>query len=493
MSEEVGAPSRVAFLRSLPPGASEQEVLALGIPFGTVTRLLLLQTKSLAFIEFDSVAAASALVAHHQTSPATLRGHRFHVKFSDKAELTSGTVPSSLLATADKPQDGLQEEANGRRVLLTTLDGLRQAISIDDVFNVFNCYGTVEKISTFIKANKNLVLIQFDGPQSAAAAMSNLNNRNVGVCTLQIRWSTLPELTFQRNDDRNRDYTAFTPALPTISPIGSSGLVTTPIHVSGPTPVGPVGPIHINPVGPIRVGPVGMGVGLSAIGTPSIGLPSISMGAGIPIMTAQNGLPVSIGAATPAVLFVSNLDETMATATVLFTLFGLYGTVELVKVLFKKRDSALVQFADRQCANQARVFLHGLDLYGKPMHITNSKNVSITAGAAEEAHLMASPATQRPSIYTGKTVVPPSSTLHISNIHPEVTEEQLTNLFSQYGALEAFEFFKTTTKMAKAQFGSIGAATAALLSLSFYTLQLPSGKACTLHLAFSKHPIHASP
>eukprot|EP00667_Euglena_gracilis_P006697 EG_transcript_6757 len=484
MSEHVGEPSRVAFVRSLPPGASEHDLLALARPFGAVTRLLLLTTKNLAFIEFDSVAAASALVDYYHDSPGTLRGHHFYVKFSEKTELTSGTVPSAVPAPtpilpyspADPAPDGV-EEANGRRVLLVTLEGLTQAISVDDVFNVFNYHGRVQRISTFVKNNKNHVLVQFDGPHSATAAMDALNGRDVGVCALTIHWSTLPELTFQRDDDRNRDYTLYTPALPAITPLPPSTVVDSVVSVGRPPAPAPT----------ISLGLLSQLPGLSRLPM-TTAIPSpLPVAVGVPITVTSNR-PAGQPGAPGSVLFVSNLAEGVAAAA-LYTLFGLYGPVDLVKVLAKKRDSALVQYPEPQYATQARGFLHGLDLYGQPLNVTTSKNVSILMGAAEEAELVASPATQRPSIYTGKTVAPPSSTLHISNIHPEVTEETLTDLFGQYGPLVAFEFFKTTTKMAKAQFDSVGTATTALLALSFYTIQLGQGKACTLHLAYSKHPV----
>ena len=43
------------------------------------------------------------------------------------------------------------------------------------------------------------------------------------------------------------------------------------------------------------------------------------------------------------VLIVSNLDESRVNPDVLFTLFGVYGDVLRVKVLFAKKDTALIQ------------------------------------------------------------------------------------------------------------------------------------------------------
>ena len=43
--------------------------------------------------------------------------------------------------------------------------------------------------------------------------------------------------------------------------------------------------------------------------------------------------------------------------------------------------------------------------------------------------------------------------------------------------------------MAKIQLDTVSSATTAFIALNNYTVQLESGKACTLHLAYSKHHI----
>lgn len=45
-------------------------------------------------------------------------------------------------------------------------------------------------------------------------------------------------------------------------------------------------------------------------------------------------------------LLISNLNEDEATPEALFTLFGVYGDVQRVKILYNKKDSALIQMAD---------------------------------------------------------------------------------------------------------------------------------------------------
>ena len=56
------------------------------------------------------------------------------------------------------------------------------------------------------------------------------------------------------------------------------------------------------------------------------------------------------------VLLVSNIPEQLATPDSLFTLFGVYGDVMRVKVLFNKKDNALIQMAEPQQASLGKFF-----------------------------------------------------------------------------------------------------------------------------------------
>merc|ERR1712168_333715 len=58
-----------------------------------------------------------------------------------------------------------------------------------------------------------------------------------------------------------------------------------------------------------------------------------------------------------SVVLVSNLDEAETTPDKLFTLFGVYGNVIRVKILFNKKDTALIQFAEATMAEKARQYL----------------------------------------------------------------------------------------------------------------------------------------
>ncbi|KAK9404052.1 polypyrimidine tract-binding protein 2 [Crotalus adamanteus] len=53
-----GAPSRVLHIRKLPGEVTETEVIALGLPFGKVTNILMLKGKNQAFLELATEEAA---------------------------------------------------------------------------------------------------------------------------------------------------------------------------------------------------------------------------------------------------------------------------------------------------------------------------------------------------------------------------------------------------------------------------------------------------
>ncbi|XP_012863858.1 polypyrimidine tract-binding protein 1, partial [Echinops telfairi] len=108
----------------------------------------------------------------------------------------------------------------------------------------------------------------------------------------------------------------------------------------------------------------------------------------------------------------------------LFILFGVYGDVQRVKVLFNKKENALVQMADGSQAQLAMSHLNGHKLHGKPVRITLSKhqNVQLPREGQEDQGLTKdygnSPLHRfkKPGSKNFQNIFPPSATLHLSNI-----------------------------------------------------------------------------
>ena len=161
------------------------------------------------------------------------------------------------------------------------------------------------------------------------------------------------------------------------------------------------------------------------------------------------------------VVLVSNLPETRVTCDVLFTLFGVYGDVQRVKILYNKRDTALVQYVSPQSAYLAALHLNHLHLYGKQISVTPSKHIEVSlpkslpnGGTQSDLDQAQSGLTQdyshspihrfkrsqgvavTPGVQGGglgihaKSIHPPSQVLHVSSLAEAVTEDELRALFS---------------------------------------------------------------
>jgi polypyrimidine tract-binding protein 2 len=93
---------------------------------------------------------------------------------------------------------------------------------------------------------------------------------------------------------------------------------------------------------------------------------------------------------------------------------------------------------------------------------------------------------KKPGSKNYQNIYPPSSTLHLSNIPPNVTEEEIKNAFTAANfAAQAFKFFPKDRKMALLQLGSVEEAVAALIKMHNYQLSDSSH----LRVSFSKSTI----
>ncbi|XP_009979387.1 PREDICTED: polypyrimidine tract-binding protein 3-like, partial [Tauraco erythrolophus] len=211
-------------------------------------------------------------------------------------------------------------------------------------------------------------------------------------------------------------------------------------------------------------------------------------------VSGQITLPSANSVPGNSVLLVSNLNSEAITPYGLFILFGVYGDVHRVKIMFKKKDNALVQMADGIQAQIAIRHLNGLRLYGRVLRITFSKHqtVQLLQEGQEDLYLTKdythSPLHRfkKPGSKNFQNIVPPSDTLHLSNIPPSVTDHDLKNLFTSTGStVEAFRFIQKDGKMALIQMGSVEEALQALIEFHNHDL----GENHHLRISFSKFTI----
>ncbi|XP_037910607.1 polypyrimidine tract-binding protein 1 isoform X2 [Hermetia illucens] len=518
----VGKPSRVIHLRNIPSESGEADVIQLGVPFGRVTNVLVLKGKNQAFLEMADEVSATAMVACFNNNPPQVRGRIVYVQFSNHRELktdqshsivnasaalqnqdfqiqspTSGSpLPVTDSTTTTTSQGVLNSQGGPNTVLRVIVESLLYPVSLDILHQIFQRFGKVLKIVTFTKNNSFQALIQYPDSQTAQHAKAILDGQNIynGCCTLRIDNSKLTALNVKYNNDKSRDYT--NPSLPPGEPgadiiPGAGGLVNTNDLLLIAARQRPA--LTVNGLGaPSVLPPFALGIGAPLTGAYNSGIPSLGAFA-----LANTG---ALGTATPAlrglsnVLLVSNLNEEMVTPDALFTLFGVYGDVQRVKILYNKKDSALIQMAEPQQAYLAMNHLDKLRLWGKSIRVMASKHQAVQlpkegqpdAGLTRDYSQNPLHRFKKPGSKNYQNIYPPSATLHLSNIPSSCSEEDIKEAFTKNGfEVKAFKFFPKDRKMALLQLSSVEEAVLALIKMHNHQLS----ESNHLRVSFSKSNI----
>ncbi|XP_029929691.1 polypyrimidine tract-binding protein 2b isoform X1 [Myripristis murdjan] len=456
-------PSRVLHIRKLPNEVSETEVIALGLPFGKVTNILMLKGKNQAFLELGTEEAAITMVNYYTAVTPQVRNTPVFIQYSNHKELKTDSAlnqrAQAVLQAVSAVQDGSSPSSDPgvldlapppSPVLRIIIDNMFYPVTLDVLQQIFSKFGTVMKIITFTKNNQFQALLQFSDPVNAQQAKLSLDGQNIynSCCTLRIDFSKLVSLNVKYNNDKSRDYTR--PNLPA-------------------------------------------GDGDSANKDHSSLLGAISPLSAAAAAAAAAGRVALSGSGVSGVLLASNLNDEMVTPQSLFTLFGVYGDVQRVKILYNKKDSALIQLSDGNQAQLAMSHLNGQKVFGKVMRVTLSKHqtVALPREGLDDQLLTkdfsGSPLHRfkKPGSKNFQNIFPPSATLHLSNIPEGVTEEDLRLLFSNNGGtVKAFKFFQDH-KMALIQMSSVEEAIQGLIDLHNYDM----GGNHHLKVSFSKSTI----
>jgi polypyrimidine tract-binding protein 2 len=236
---------------------------------------------------------------------------------------------------------------------------------------------------------------------------------------------------------------------------------------------------------------------------PGVGVGSMPHLASATLLGASGGVG-AVGVAQPGlVIIVSNLNKTRVTPHSLFTLFGVYGDVSRVKIMYNKRDTALIQFTEASQAQLAIQYLNGRMLYGLPMRINLSKHAVVQLpreGTEEDSHLTQDYSESklhrymRPGSHNARNIYPPSPTLHLSNIISGVNQEELEGAFTSAGFTPVnFQWFRPREnelgkrdqrQMALIELASVEDAIEALIAMHNY--EMSDGN--HLRVTFAKNP-----
>uniref|UniRef100_A0A672SEM6 Polypyrimidine tract-binding protein 2-like n=1 Tax=Sinocyclocheilus grahami TaxID=75366 RepID=A0A672SEM6_SINGR len=452
-------PSRVLHIRKLPNDVSETEIIALGLPFGKVTNILTLKGKNQAFLELSTEEAAMTMVNYYSAVTPHIRSMPVYIQYSNHKELKTDNSNQTVsfggtFTSGSNSSDGSGTPSSP--VLRIIIDNMFYPVTLDVLQQIFSKFGTVMKIITFTKNNQFQALLQYSDPTSAQQAKVALDGQNIynACCTLRIDYSKLVNLNVKYNNDKSRDYTR--PELP-------AGDGQPP--ALDPSVVAALGKDSTSLLGAL---------------SPLSAAAAAAAAAGRVALSGHSG--------ASGVLLVSNLNEEVS-----ILLHWVYGDVQRVKILFNKKDSALIQMADMNQAQLAMSHLNGQKMYSKIIRVTMSKHQTVQLprdglddqGLTKDFTNSPLHRFKKPGSKNFQNIFPPSATLHLSNIPQDITEEDLRVLFSNSGGtVKAFKFFQDH-KMALIQMTTIEEAIQCLIDLHNYNM----GNNHHLKVSFSKSTI----
>jgi len=191
------------------------------------------------------------------------------------------------------------------------------------------------------------------------------------------------------------------------------------------------------------------------------------------------------------VLHVKDLPENI-TPLMLFRLFGMYGNVMKIKILFNHPEKGFIEFQSPLQAELARRCLNNCSIMGKTLKVDFAKkgtvvDISLLKKEPDNKYLGDfSNSSEHRYKYVGSknhaNISPPSRVLHLSNMHPEKDEKFYRELFKNYGKIKKFMFMKNEEKMALIETGSVEDALNILIHFHNYDVD---GK--FLKVTFSKY------
>ncbi|XP_063686648.1 polypyrimidine tract-binding protein 2-like isoform X2 [Bolinopsis microptera] len=535
-------PTQVVHVRNAPEDISALDLCILAMKFGTVINTLIMRQKGQAFIEFAEESQAIAFVNYHNYVPAIVRNKHVFIQLSThshlktNAESQSATqaalnalasypgaqtpnamppaipqiVSSSALSTAQMLP--LQEGC----ILHLIIERAIYSVTLDTLYQIFSRFGPVAKIVTFNKNSEFQGFVQYVDQLSAMAALNSLNNQNVysGCCTLRLSETKMKDLDVKSNSDKARDYTKEPPQfmrstprlgmdnIPIFSPMQTPGAMQGLQGLQGLQYTQMIQPqltaypslaAASNPVQTIATTP-------STITTPTLSplnYDKMILPNNFKFITAAQLPPhPQLGYSISSVLLVSNLAECIASPDALFILFGVYGDVRRVKILYKKPDTALVQMQDPISAQQALLSLNGVVCGDKKIYVSYSIYMEVQMPKpTDEAQDLTKDFSdsplhrfRKPNQKVRENVYGPSPCLHLSNIPAEVTEEELKKMFESCGTIVNFRFLtseRPDKQMALLEFTNTSSAICGLVQFHNKEFITEAGRQY-LRISFSK-------
>ncbi|CDW51859.1 heterogeneous nuclear ribonucleoprotein L [Trichuris trichiura] len=504
--------SRVVHLRNVPSEVTELELMQNFIHFGNIEKVLLLKSKNQGFLQFENEECAEQLVTRSANSPVQIRGKTIFCQYSNYQTLVTGSryyyLPNGLTnedANIQPLDVGMNGSGGGggsgsgggsNSVLRVIIENqsLIYPISLDCLHQIFSRYGIVLRIVTFRKNQAFQALVQFADCASAQAAKMALDGNSLfnGYCTLRVEYSRMATLNVKYNNEKSRDFTnpnlpsgdfATDAALDLASVLNATSAISQ-IHGNLTSPITTVGSpfaAAFSPANALQV--AGAGFPATALNLPTLSLATATNNALAGMASLR--LPAQFPPiAVSSVLLVSNLNEDNCYV-------GVYGDVQRVKILFNKKNSALVQYSEPTQAQLAQHHLDKVTLWNRTIRVSYSKHLTVQlpkegqpdAGLTKDYSLSLLHRFKKPGSKNYLNIYPPSASLHLSNIPASTTEDFIVNAFVANGfVVKSFKFFPKDHKMAIIQLESTEQGIEALVAM--HNLQLSEN--AHLRVSFSK-------
>ncbi|XP_049882230.1 heterogeneous nuclear ribonucleoprotein L isoform X2 [Pectinophora gossypiella] len=394
-----------------------------------------------------------------------------------------------------EPRRKREPPARPNHILLYTIINPAYPITVDVIHTISTPHGQVQRIVVF-KKNGVQAMVEFECVESATRAKEALHGCDIysGCCTLKIEFAKPERLNVFKNDQDSWDYTLSEDVQPVQR---SAPLLQSPQYTGGrPQPYnmdfgsggppppgmmkdrhGPPPPHH--PRDGRGYGPEGYG-GEGFVPPPPMHHP--------PMPPQNQGGPPQQG----AVMMVYGLDPQTANADRLFNLCCLYGNVVRIKFLKTKEGTAMVQMGDgvsvERCVqnlNNVTVGDYTLTLaFSKQAYLSEvmnpyplpDKSPSFKDYVGNKNNRFLTPA----SIHKNR-IQPPSKVLHFFNTPPDVSDDQLLQVFKDYGVAPPHTISKFPLKSERSssglmEFQNISQSVMAIMACNHATIQHPGAK-----------------
>ncbi|CAL8089207.1 unnamed protein product [Calicophoron daubneyi] len=418
-------PSPVMHVRNMPADMNEHEIALLAVPFGAVKKMVLSKKNNQALIEMNELEDAMQLIAHYSKYPVSVHGKNVILRFSTHSHLEL-TSENNAVENAVK---------NANRIVQQDLSGT-QSGNPNSVLRIV--------IDNIMGQQINHIILY----KGAAAGINEL----AAQLTMLAQQS---ELTLTPTA------AAATASFMTLTSQGAAGAACIQSPQSGAVLTG------------------------AALGNPPtlVSLPAQTQVLPAIIPRAFPGMSAGAPAGS-TVLIVYNLNEEILTTESTHVLWsmnfvcepvilflGVYGDVTRVKIMFNKKDTALIQFTDSQQALTALYFLNGQPLWGKPLKIAVSRfkvvqmpKEDTDVGLTKDYTNSPLHRFRKPNSKNFQNIYPPNHIFHLSNIPPNVNEEEIRALFQSKGFnVSGFKLMVKDKKMALIQLEDVDIAIQALI------------------------------